>query len=311
MKYLFFYSFFIFGTFSQVRAQIISTSFEGIPCPNALYFDPMDPATPHPLDNQNEQPILNWPETNQELGFNAYYSPYDQASVGLSDGDSVGITDRTTIVGGFSEGTQGYEISDCDGNYTLEFTPIDLQGVDQASIAIDVFIAPTGYEGDGVANSAQSDRLHIYVKDLEQQGQIDLLNTTGNDINDLNIEGRWLNLTADISRFNRVQLIVTARNNTAAEAFYLDRVEVQGILSDTSTKQPDPVIFPNPTRQSFTLVGSDHIDTEMALYDIFGHHVWTGHSQGVIHDVSMLQSGLYFLSIIKDKNIRTQKLIIE
>ena len=311
MKYVFYCSLFIMALLRPISAQVIGTSFEDIPCHSGLYFDPLDPETPHPLPNQTEQPILNWPPTSDQLGFNAYYTPYDQASIGLSDGDSVGVTNRNSIVGAFSDGDQGYEISDCDGNFTLEFTPIDLQEFSQASLSIDVWIATTGYEGNGVNNTAQSDRLHIYVQDLDQTKQRDLLNTTGYDINDLDIEGRWLRRSVDISDFNQAQLVVTARNNTAAEAFYLDRIQVEGTLASNSINQTNPVIFPNPAKNSFTLLGHDQANTLLTLYDVFGHNVWTSDSKSLTHDVSMLHSGLYFLSLVKDQNTRTQKLIIE
>ena len=69
----------------------------------------------------------------------------------------------------------------------------------------------TGYEGDGTENASGSDRMRIYVKDLTNGTETDILNTEGSDINDLGIEGSWISAQVDLPNNASVQLVVEVR----------------------------------------------------------------------------------------------------
>lgn len=148
------------NSFSQA---LFHANFEEHPVTSALYYDTEDPSLPHPLTNNPDQPLLNVDALGPALGYQASYIPYDQASKGLGDGDHVGITDNQNMVGAFSQGNQGYIMSDIDGNFILTFSEVDLNGMDQITVSCDAFINQTSYEGDGVNNASNSDRIAIYI----------------------------------------------------------------------------------------------------------------------------------------------------
>ncbi|WP_172295460.1 ExeM/NucH family extracellular endonuclease [Pseudoruegeria sp. HB172150] len=137
--------------------------------------------------------------------------------VGLSDADFVGVQDYTGVVGSFTDGSQGYELSDADGLLRLSFDEIDLSAVGEVTISLDAFLQETGWEADDLAN--------IYV--MTDQGIVSLLDTTGQDIDDLGIEGSWQTLSATIGdEISSVQLVVELDSNSADEALYIDNVVV-------------------------------------------------------------------------------------
>ncbi|HBY68280.1 MAG TPA: hypothetical protein DEG69_11300, partial [Flavobacteriaceae bacterium] len=171
----------------------------------------------HDLINNPDEPIVNYTSTGGELGFNARYEPYDTPGDGLTDGDFVGVTDiQPTNDNPYPDGDQGYQISDSDGNFILEFDQVDLTGVTDPTVSIDYFIVESGYEGDGTVNESSSDRLRIYVKDLTNGSELDILNTTGSDINDLGIEGSWITGSAPVLSNTTVQLVIEARVNASS-----------------------------------------------------------------------------------------------
>ena len=103
-------------------AQISGTSFEEPAVFSIEYTDTDDANVAHDLINNPDEPIVNYTSTGGELGFNARYEPYDTPGDGLTDGDFVGVTDFTpTNNDPYPDGDQGYQISDSDGNFILEF----------------------------------------------------------------------------------------------------------------------------------------------------------------------------------------------
>ena len=73
-------------------------------------------------------------------------------------------------------------------------------------------------------NESGSDRLRIYVKDLTNGTELDILDTTGSDINDLGIEGSWISGSAPVLPNTTVQLVIEARVNASSEEFFFDNV---------------------------------------------------------------------------------------
>ena len=181
--------------------ELFLANFEQQSVYNSLYYDLDDPNSPHSLVNNPDEPLLNFSGQGNNLGYSAFYVPYDDPSTGLSDGDHVGITDDTGITGAWSEGNQGYVLSDIDGNFILNFSEIQLNQSAETTVSCSLFIRESTYEGDGTQNASNSDRIAIYVVDPSNGSKIDLINTEGHDIDDLDIEGRWLRLTAQITGF--------------------------------------------------------------------------------------------------------------
>jgi hypothetical protein len=150
------------------------------------------------------------------------------------------------------------------------------------------------------------------VKDLTNLTETDILNTTGNDINDLGIEGYWITRTASLLPNIDAQLVIEARTNSGAEAFYFDNVIVQGPLGIENMEENRFNIVPNP-------VAGDHVNivskyggsVEIAVYDLLGNRVINQllHSQKL--DVSMLNSGVYVLEIKQGSSLVAKKLVIQ
>ncbi|MGR3368306.1 MAG: ExeM/NucH family extracellular endonuclease [Sagittula sp.] len=161
-----------------------------------------------------------------QLGFDLTWVN-TRGDVGLSDGDFVGVQDYAGVVGAYTDGLQGYELSDSDGLLRMSFDTLDLTDVGELTFSIDYFLQSTGYESD--------DLLKVYV--ATDAGEVILLDSTGQDIDDLGIEGAWNTLSATVdASVNSAQLIVEFDSNSGSEAVYLDNVIV--------TADPDAVVEP-------------------------------------------------------------------
>lgn len=194
-------------------ADIVSTSFEN-DSTGAQYVDTGNALVDHDLVNNIGQADVDSTNTVGDLGFDASYVN-SRDGVGLTDGDFVGVTDFTGTVGSFTDGSQGYQISDVDGLYVLTFDTVDLTSItDPVTVSIDYFLASTGWESD--------DSLRIAV---DVDGVItDLINTNGTDIDDLGIEGTFTNLSTTFAGASDATLFVEFDSNSVAEAVFLDNV---------------------------------------------------------------------------------------
>ncbi|MBE9638728.1 ExeM/NucH family extracellular endonuclease [Salipiger mangrovisoli] len=140
-----------------------------------------------------------------------------RGDVGLSDADFIGVQSYTGTVGSFTDGAQGYELSDSDGLLRMSFDQIDLSDVGAVTVSLDAFLQQTGWEADDLVN--------IYVEtDL---GIVSLLDTTGSDIDDLGIEGSWQRLSATLGAdVSSARLVVDFDSNSAEEALFIDAVKM-------------------------------------------------------------------------------------
>ncbi|UAB80230.1 choice-of-anchor I family protein [Marixanthomonas sp. SCSIO 43207] len=206
---------------------IASTSFEE-PSTGSQYTDTGDASVAHDLINNVDESPVDFTQVADEIGFNARYEPYTTPSNGLTDGDFVGVTSFVGDVANYTDGVQGYQLSDSDGNMIVEFDAVDFTDYTNNTISVDYFINETGYEGDGTVNESSSDRIRIYVKDETNSTEIDILNTEGSDINDLGIEGSWITGTVTIPDDITATLVVEVRTNSGSEAIYLDNIKFEG-----------------------------------------------------------------------------------
>ncbi len=291
-------------------AQNAYTSFEEPAVFTIEYTDTGDPSAAHDLLNNTNEPNVDYTFTGGELGFNARYEPYDTPGDGLSDGDFVGVTEDAPSIP-FPDGLQGYLISDADGNFIVEFDPVLISS---PLIQIDYFISETGYEGDGTVNTSGSDRLRIYVKNLDDNMEYDLLDTTGNDINDLNIEGVWntVNVAIENSPDITVKLIIEARNNAGTEAFFFDNISFTGTLGLSDVKDNLFSIYPNPANSNFVnIVSQIEGPKEVTVCTILGEQVIkTTHNTNLL-DITQLNSGIYLVKIIQGTTSVTKKLVVK
>ena len=180
------------------------------------------------------------------------------------------------------------------------------------TISIDFFISETGYEGDGTSNTSGSDRLRIYVKDITQSVEYDLFDTTGNDINNLGVEGVWNTATITIpnSPNINIQVIIEARNNSGSEAFYFDNLNIDGVLGAIHEDTPLFHVFPNPGTDKLYISSPFLDDPEVVVYDILGVEVLRTYINDNTLNVSDLKSGFYLLNISHGRISSTQKIVI-
>lgn len=294
-------------------AQISGTSFEEPPIFSVQYVDTGDATMAHDLVNNPDEPNVNYTSTGGEMGFNARYEPYDTPSDGLTDGDFVGVTDfAPTGDDPYTDGVQGYQISDSDGNFILEFDQVDLTGVTDPTLTLDYFITETGYEGDGTVNESGSDRLRIYVKDLTNGTELDILDTTGSDINDLGIEGSWISGSAPVLPNTTVQLVIEARVNASSEEFFFDNVQVGGSLGLSDNAENQFSLYPNPASNGFVnIVSKVNGEKQVAVFDVLGKQVINTTLTGERLNIAALTSGVYIVKINQGNASITKKLVVK
>lgn len=302
--------------FSQGVVTVAGTSFEdevitaGVN--DAQYMDTGDANVAHDLiNNALQTPVDQF--GGPELEANARYEPYDTPSSGLTDGDFVGVTAFTGTVGAFTDGDQGYQFQDADGNMIVDFEVIDLTGHINNNVSLDYFIQETGYEGDGTANDSGNDRIRIYVKDLTNGTEIDILNTTGSDINDLGIEGVWINGSIALPSNISMQLVAELRSNSGSEALFLDNIVIEGEedLGVDDNTIANFTMFPNPTSQDIiSIVTNTNQTKNVVVFDILGKQVINTVVTNSQLNIATLKSGVYLVQITEDGITATKKLIV-
>lgn len=204
----------LFAATSSLAATIAYTSFEE-PVTGSIYIDLGDPNVDHALVNHAGEAPVNYTSIGGEIGFTSYY--YNtRGDVGLTDGDYVGVTAYTGDVAAFTDGVQGFEFSDCDGYMVTTFDTVAITSP-YASVSLDVFIKETGWE------TAPADLARVWVE-VDGGVELDILNTAGADIDDLLIEGFWMNLGVDLSGYTTATLHVGLDSNAATENMYVDNI---------------------------------------------------------------------------------------
>ena len=145
--------------------------------------------------------------TGSDSGYDAYYVTTN--GTGLTDGDFVGVTSYSTTVGSFTEGTQGYQMSDTDGIMMMNTSTVS--AVD--SVSLDLFVQSTSWEASD----------YITIRFVGTTTTV-LLDTNGLDI-DLDFptyEGAWTTVSGAVSGDG--YLSVEFSSNAATESIYLDNV---------------------------------------------------------------------------------------
>ncbi|MGV6814225.1 MAG: PEP-CTERM sorting domain-containing protein [Phycisphaerales bacterium] len=184
------------------------------------YVDTGDASVDHDLINNAGQSVVDFLDDGVEIGFDSEYFN-SRNSVGLTDGDFVGATDFTGTVGAFTDGVQGFEMSDPDGTMRTNFdtvtSPLGTPGARvefEWSLCMDFYVQDTGWESD--------DRIRIWV---DADGtELDILNTAGSDINDLGITGGWNDVEFNLTGYANITLHVELESNSGSEALYLDNI---------------------------------------------------------------------------------------
>lgn len=206
---------------AAASADVIAyTSFEEQQVFTVQYVDTLDAGIDHALLDNPGEPYVNWTSSGGELGFTSYYRN-TRNDVGLTDGDFVGTTDFVGVVGAYTDGLQGFQISDSDGLMTTTFDTVSLAGYMNLSVCIDFFAQETGWE--------QDDYFRIWVT-VDGSTELDLINTTGSDIDDLGIEGAWITSQISLDGYSTAQLHFELESNSSSEALYIDSIRFKGDL---------------------------------------------------------------------------------
>ena len=145
--------------------------------------------------------------TGSDVSYGAAYTT--TGSTGLTDGDYFGVTSYATTVGAFTEGTQGYQMSDTDGIVTLTTSSVS----DVDSVSMDLYVQSTSWESTD----------YITVSFVGTTTTV-LLDTNGYDI-DLDFptyEGAWTSVSGAVSGTG--YLVVEFSSNAATESIYLDNI---------------------------------------------------------------------------------------
>jgi len=176
------------------------------------YTDTGDQASDRYLWNNANEPHVAHNQTNgSEMGFTLYYE--STGGVGLTDGDYFGTINYTGTVGNFSDGDNGYQMSDVDGITTLA---LDL--VTAESVSLDLFLQDTGYETSNPED-------YLIIRWVTSSASTDILNTSGYDIDSdfSSYLDTWTTETAVLGGATG-SLEIEFSSNSATEALYLDNI---------------------------------------------------------------------------------------
>lgn len=201
----------LFASFigSGAIADMYYQSFEDPNWDGGQYTDASGLTDGHWLTNNAGESWVNGP------GFNAWV-----AGDGLADGDYFGVTDYTGGIGSWYDGSQGYQISDTDGDFELHFDGYEGYA-DTVSLA--VFIADTGYEAaDNFSIHWGSDPVNGTLFDLDGNGG----DGNGSDLEDAS--GVWMLLEFDVSGLGAGHLHLSVANNSGSEIIFIDAVTITG-----------------------------------------------------------------------------------
>ena len=192
--------------------MLYSQSFENTDWLGGKYYDTGDATQNHWLINNAGEAAVNGD------GFSAWYEAFDPASVGLTDGDYVGVTNYGSQ--GYYDGDQGYQMSDIDGFMELHFDGYEGSAT---SVSIAIYIADTGYEA--------ADNFSIHWGSDPVNGTLYSLDGTGGDGNGSVLEGAsgsWMLLEFDVSTLGEGHLHVRGASNSGSEAYFIDAVSIYG-----------------------------------------------------------------------------------
>jgi hypothetical protein len=104
-----------------------------------VYTDTGSNTTAHNMaNNALPEPPIDTPAGASEMGMDARYVPYDSPSIGMTDGDVVGVSSLTADVGSYTHGSQVFRESN-----NLNTSKVDLSGLSKGAYIVKVKIKDT------------------------------------------------------------------------------------------------------------------------------------------------------------------------
>ncbi len=146
--------------------------------------------------------------TGSDLSYGAEY--ISNGGSGMTDGDYFGVSDYTGTVGSYTDGSQGYQMSDTDGIAQLITGSVS----DADSVSVDLYVQSTGWESTD----------YITISFVGTSATTVLFDTNGYDIDTdfPSYEGVWTTVSGDVSGAG--YLMVEFSSNSGSEAIYLDNI---------------------------------------------------------------------------------------
>ena len=179
-------------------------------------------------NNGTSEPHIAHNQTNgSEMGFTLYYT--STGGVGLTDEDYFGTINYTGTVGNFTDGNNGYQMSDVDGIATLALDDITAE-----VMTFDFFLQDTGYETSNPVD-------YLVIRFVGANSDIEIINTTGYDIDTDNSSwlDTWTTMTVMIGAAGHGHLEVEFASNSALEALYLDNIQFTSTVVLTADLDDD------------------------------------------------------------------------
>ena len=319
--------FFTLLTTCIVYAQV-GNGFENVPGVtfNAVggscqYFD-FNTSTIHTLANYNAPCGLIYvtePSSGSTLGYSITLDPTaPNGPSGFSDGDFFGVGTSvfftTEINLAPPEGSQAFFMEDPDGNITMTFDPVDLSGTTNPQFIMQYILEATSWELE--------DFLKITIQFANcASSTLTLIDTTGSDIDDLNIEDVWNTLSADLTAYVgcSAQLIIEFSSNSAAEELGLDAISFSaGMTLSTSNLMLEEAfaIYPNPSNGLVTIKNNGMAIQTVMISDINGRQIEKINLNGTTTHTTLdlrekVSSGMYFITLISGNRTIIKKIIVQ
>lgn len=207
-------------TASQASTIIAQTSFEEAAFVSGEYTD-ADTSDHFLVNHAGEPTVVFTPTGGQtELSFTTFFSDV-RGSTGLSDGDFMGIkTTSSNLTAAYPDGSQGFRFQDPDGTLTLTLGSVDLAPFAAPKISAWYFLSDDSWE------SADFARLWVTV---DGGTEIDLLNTIGSDIDDLDIEGSWTEVMTDLTGYTTATFQAAFSSDAAVEEMWVDYIQFTNV----------------------------------------------------------------------------------
>jgi hypothetical protein len=221
------------GANSAGAAIIAGTSFEN-EATGSKYYDTGNPLVNHDLvNNTGQAPVDSTASSTAagDLGFNASFASTRGDLDGMTDGTVVGVSNASEFVGSYANGSKGYIMRDPDGKMIVTFATVNLTGYTNVQFSMKLFVNDTGWESN--------DFIKITLA-LTGAANIPVLDTSGNDIDDFQIEGAWLEgswltLPKNIPvAATSATLIVMLEADATTEAMCIDNIQFTGVPEPAS-----------------------------------------------------------------------------
>ncbi len=208
---------------------IAYTSFEEPTGLDVDYTDTGDPAINRTLINNPGEAPVQYTSSGGELGFRTIY--ISTGGVGATDGDDLGVTNKSSIVGttaegGYTDGTQGYYADDTDGIIQLILDEVDVTGLSVLRVSLDYLFNDASWEPED----------NILITLTTDQGvPATLLSLNGDDIEGMGLDPEphvWNSLDVDVSSLlpgaSSVELRIQIQTDAGSEEVYFDNIRFLG-----------------------------------------------------------------------------------